>query len=161
MTEYFKIFGTALAGFYSLIPSFGLAIILLTLLVRVLLLPLSIKQTKSMREMQRIQPEIKKLQAKNKGNRQKMNEELMALYKEHGVNPARRLRSPPSAVPRIDRPLLRHPGPAEVHLGHHEPVSGPREPPAGHAPVPRDPPGLLVVRRDLGRRPLEPRPGVR
>ena len=87
MTEYFKIFGTALAGFYALIPSFGLAIILLTILVRVILLPLSIKQTKSMREMQRIQPEIKKLQAKNKGNRQKMNEELMALYKEHGVNP--------------------------------------------------------------------------
>ena len=87
MTEYFKIFGTALAGFYALIPSFGLAIILLTILVRVVLLPLSIKQTKSMREMQRIQPEIKKLQAKNKGDRQKMNEELMALYKEHGVNP--------------------------------------------------------------------------
>ena len=87
MTEYFKIFGTALAGFYALIPNFGLAIILLTILVRVILLPLSIKQTKSMREMQRIQPEIKKLQAKNKGNRQKMNEELMALYKEHGVNP--------------------------------------------------------------------------
>jgi len=87
VTEYFKIFGTALAGFYALIPSFGLAIILLTILVRIVLLPLSIKQTKSMREMQRIQPEIKKLQAKNKGNRQKMNEELMALYKEHGVNP--------------------------------------------------------------------------
>jgi YidC/Oxa1 family membrane protein insertase len=87
MTEYFKIFGTALSGFYALIPSFGLAIILLTILVRVILLPLSIKQTKSMREMQRIQPEIKKLQAKNKGDRQKMNEELMALYKEHGVNP--------------------------------------------------------------------------
>ena len=87
MTEYFKIFGTALGGFYALIPSFGLAIILLTILVRVVLLPLSIKQTKSMREMQRIQPEIKKLQAKHKGDRQKMNEELMALYKEHGVNP--------------------------------------------------------------------------
>ena len=87
MTEYFKIFGTALSGFYALIPSFGLAIILLTILVRIVLLPLTIKQTKSMREMQRIQPEIKKLQAKNKGNRQKMNEELMALYKEHGVNP--------------------------------------------------------------------------
>jgi YidC/Oxa1 family membrane protein insertase len=82
-----EIFAGALAGFYDIIPSFGLAIILLTLAVRVILLPLSIKQTRSMREMQRIQPEIKRLQQKYKGNRQKMNEELMALYKEHSVNP--------------------------------------------------------------------------
>ena len=84
---FFELFSTALAGFYAAIPSYGLAIILLTLMVRLLLLPLSIKQTKSMREMQAIQPEIKRLQAKHKGDRQKMNEELMALYKEHGVNP--------------------------------------------------------------------------
>jgi YidC/Oxa1 family membrane protein insertase len=82
-----EIFAGALAGFYHIIPSLGLAIILLTLAVRVILLPLSIKQTRSMREMQRIQPEIKRLQQKYKGNRQKMNEELMALYKEHSVNP--------------------------------------------------------------------------
>jgi YidC/Oxa1 family membrane protein insertase len=84
---FFEIFAGALAGFYALIPSLGLAIILLTLTVRVLLLPLSIKQTRSMREMQRIQPEVKRIQAKYKGNRQKMNEEMMALYKEHSVNP--------------------------------------------------------------------------
>ncbi len=83
----FELFSAALSGFYSLIPNYGLAIILLTLAVRTLLLPLSIKQTKSMRETQRIQPEIKKLQAKYKGDRQKLNEEMMALYKEHGVNP--------------------------------------------------------------------------
>ena len=83
----FEVFSGALTGFYALIPSYGLAIILLTLAVRVLLLPLSIKQTKSMREMQVIQPEVKKIQAKYKGDRQKMNEEMMALYKEHGVNP--------------------------------------------------------------------------
>src|SRR5688572_19388709 len=83
----FEIFSAALTGFYALIPNYGLAIILLTLAVRVILLPLSIKQTKSMREMQRIQPEVKRLQAKYKGDRQKMNEEMMALYKEHGVNP--------------------------------------------------------------------------
>ena len=49
----FEIFSAALTGFYALIPSYGVAIILLTLAVRVILLPLSIKQTKSMREMQR------------------------------------------------------------------------------------------------------------
>ena len=83
----FEVFSGALTGFYALIPNYGAAIILLTLAVRVLLLPLSIKQTKSMREMQVIQPEVKKIQAKHKGDRQKMNEEMMALYKEHGVNP--------------------------------------------------------------------------
>lgn len=84
---FFEVFSAALTGFYALIPSLGLAIVLLTVAVRLLLLPLSIKQTRSMREMQRIQPEVKKIQAKHKGDRQKMNEEMMALYKEHGVNP--------------------------------------------------------------------------
>ena len=83
----FELFSGALTGFYALIPSYGLAIILLTLTIRIILLPLSIKQTRSMREMQKIQPEVKKIQAKHKGDRQKMNEEMMALYKEHGVNP--------------------------------------------------------------------------
>ncbi|MGI8407348.1 MAG: YidC/Oxa1 family membrane protein insertase, partial [Actinomycetota bacterium] len=72
---FFEVFAAALTGFYALVKSYGLAIILLTLLVRVLLLPLSIKQTKSMREMQVIQPEVKRIQAKHKGDRQKMNEE--------------------------------------------------------------------------------------
>src|SRR3990170_4229847 len=84
---FFELFAGALAAFYALIPSFGLAIILLTVAVRLVLLPLSIKQTRSMREMQKIQPEVKKLQQKHKGDRQKMNEAMMALYKEHGVNP--------------------------------------------------------------------------
>ena len=85
--RFLELFSSALAGLYAVIPSYGVSIILLTLLVRVLLLPLSIKQTRSMREMQRIQPEVKQIQARNKGNRQKTNEEMMALYKEHGVNP--------------------------------------------------------------------------
>ena len=84
---FFEVFAAGLAGFYALAGNYGLAIILLTIAVRVLLLPLSIKQTRSMREMQKIQPEVKKIQAKHKGDRQKMNEEMMALYKEHGVNP--------------------------------------------------------------------------
>lgn len=84
---YFEIFAAALAGFYALVPSYGLAIILLTFATRVLLLPLSIKQTRSMREMARIAPEVQKLRAKYKGDRQKMTEAQMALYKEHGVNP--------------------------------------------------------------------------
>jgi len=84
---FFEFFAAGLAGFYAVVGSYGIAIILLTIAVRIVLLPLSIKQTRSMREMQRIQPEVKKLQQKHKGDRQKMNEEMMALYKEHGVNP--------------------------------------------------------------------------
>ncbi|MGH2826067.1 MAG: membrane protein insertase YidC [Actinomycetota bacterium] len=84
---FFEVFAGALAAFYAVIPSYGLAIILLTITTRVLLLPLSIKQTKSMREMQVIQPEVKKIQTKYKSDPSKRNEEMMKLYKEHGVNP--------------------------------------------------------------------------
>src|SRR5579872_2095827 len=80
--------GSALAAFYQLAPNYGVAIILLTIATRVVLLPLTIKQTRSMQEMQRIQPELKKLQAKYKGgDKAKLNEEMMKLYKEHHVNP--------------------------------------------------------------------------
>ena len=84
---FFELFAAGLAAVYEVLPNYGVAIILLTIAVRLVLLPLSIKQTRSMREMQRIQPEVKRIQAKHKGNRQKMNEEMMKLYQEHGVNP--------------------------------------------------------------------------
>jgi YidC/Oxa1 family membrane protein insertase len=87
MNFFFEIFAGALAGLYAIVPVYGVAIILLTVIVRLLLFPLTVKQTRSMREMQMIQPEMKKLQAKYKGNRQKLNEEMMKLYKEHNVNP--------------------------------------------------------------------------
>lgn len=80
-------FGATLAFLYAFIKSYGLAIILLTVLVRVVLLPLTLKQTRSMQEMQRLQPKIKELQRKHKGNRQKLAEETQKLYREHNVNP--------------------------------------------------------------------------
>ena len=79
--------GSVLAFLYSLIPNYGIAIILLTLGIRLVLLPLAIKQMRSMHAMQAIQPQVKALQQKYKGNRQKLNEETMKLYKERGVNP--------------------------------------------------------------------------
>src|SRR6267378_6505948 len=86
--ELLALMGRGLSFFYDLIPSYGLAIILLTVAVRLVMLPLTIKQTRSMQEMQKLQPEVKRLQAKYKGgDRQKMNEEMMKLYKEHKVNP--------------------------------------------------------------------------
>src|SRR5438105_3920598 len=76
-----------LSVFYSVVPDLGIAIVLLTMVIMVLLYPLTAKQAKSMIAMQRVQPEIKKLQAKYKGDRQKMNEELMKFYQEHKINP--------------------------------------------------------------------------
>src|SRR5205807_8515250 len=67
--------------------SWGAAIIGLTVVIRLAILPLSFKQVRSMQEMQRIQPEVKKLQQRFKEDKKRMNEEMMKLYQEHGVNP--------------------------------------------------------------------------
>lgn len=78
-------------GVHTLIPnndiSFGLAIIVFTVIVRLVLMPLSIKQTKSTAKMGAIQPEMKKVQEKYKNDPQKAQQEVMKLYKENGVNP--------------------------------------------------------------------------
>jgi YidC/Oxa1 family membrane protein insertase len=79
--------GWLLAQIYDLVGNYGVAIILLTVVVKIVLLPLGIKQIKSMQAMQAIQPKIKELQKKYKGNKQKAQEETMKLYKEAGVNP--------------------------------------------------------------------------
>jgi YidC/Oxa1 family membrane protein insertase len=69
------------------IPNYGLIIIILSVLTKVLFYRLTHKSFKSMKDMQRLQPKIKELQEKHKDNKQKMNEEMMKLYKEAGVNP--------------------------------------------------------------------------
>ncbi|MDQ1436452.1 MAG: YidC/Oxa1 family rane protein insertase [Acidimicrobiaceae bacterium] len=83
----FQVLASLLAFFYGLVPSYAVAITLLTLAVMLVLSPLTIKSTRNMLEMSRIQPEIKKIQEKYKNDRQKLNEETMAFYKEHKVNP--------------------------------------------------------------------------
>jgi YidC/Oxa1 family membrane protein insertase len=67
--------------------SLGWSLVIFAAIVKLVLWPLSQMQFKSMAEMQRVSPQIKKLQAQYKGDPQKMNQEVMALYKEHGVNP--------------------------------------------------------------------------
>ncbi|MHB8379267.1 MAG: YidC/Oxa1 family membrane protein insertase [Acidimicrobiales bacterium] len=78
-----------LAFLYGLIPNYAIAIALLTIIIMGLLTPFTVKSTRSMISMQRLQPEIKKLQQKYKGpeNRQMLNDEMMKLYREEGVNP--------------------------------------------------------------------------
>ena len=79
--------GWLLAWLYDLTGSFGFAIIILTIVFRIVLLPLGIKQIKSMQAMQALQPKIKEIQKKYKGNKQKVQEQTMKLYQEYGVNP--------------------------------------------------------------------------
>lgn len=87
------LFLKALRWIYGAVGNYGLAIILLTVAIRLLLFPLMHSSTVSMRRMQKLQPKVKELQArykKKKGDpqaRAKMNQEMMALYKEEGVNP--------------------------------------------------------------------------
>ncbi len=73
--------------FLHVTGNYGVAIILLTLVVRAIILPLTIYQTKAMKKMQEIQPLIKGLQDKYKDQPDKLNQEMMALYKTQGVNP--------------------------------------------------------------------------
>jgi YidC/Oxa1 family membrane protein insertase len=83
----FDLIARVLAFFYSVIPSYGVSIILLTLAVMIVVTPLTLKSTRSMLQMQRLQPELKAIQTRYKDDRQKMNEELMAFYQDNGINP--------------------------------------------------------------------------
>lgn len=73
--------------FHRISGSYGFAIVMLTVFVRVLIFPLSAKQYRSMKEMQELQPMLKQIQAKYKDNPQELNQAMMAFYQEHKVNP--------------------------------------------------------------------------
>ncbi|MHB8894962.1 MAG: YidC/Oxa1 family membrane protein insertase [Candidatus Geothermincolia bacterium] len=80
-------FAKILQFFNSFTGSFGWNVILLTIAFRVVVLPLSIKQTKSMIAMQRLQPQLKEIQKKYKDDREKQGQEMMKLYKDNKVSP--------------------------------------------------------------------------
>ncbi len=85
---FLPLFNLLVALFQIPFFDFALAIIVFTIVIRTVLAPLFVKQIRSQKEMQRMQPLIREVQRKHKGNRQKVSEETMALYREHGVNPA-------------------------------------------------------------------------
>ena len=72
---------------FGYVGNYGVAIIILTIIVRVVLFPLTFKGMKSMKRMQQLSPRMKKLQAKYKNNKEKLNKEMMALYRKNRVNP--------------------------------------------------------------------------
>jgi YidC/Oxa1 family membrane protein insertase len=83
----FEIPGAVVAWLYAFTHNYALAIALIAVIVMVLVTPLMLKSTKGMLEMQRLAPELRKLQNEHRNDRQKLNEEMMKLYQEHGVNP--------------------------------------------------------------------------
>jgi YidC/Oxa1 family membrane protein insertase len=78
---------SVLNAIHMVVPSYGWDMVLLAIVVRLALFPLAQQQFKSMAEMQKVQPLLKAIQAKHKGNPQELQAATMALYKEHGVNP--------------------------------------------------------------------------
>lgn len=78
----------ALEGINTIVGNYGLAIIIFTVILKLLMFPLYAKQTRSLEEMQQIQPEIEKIQKKYKDDKERQNEELVKLYQERGINPA-------------------------------------------------------------------------
>lgn len=88
MSLLYGIFEKILVAIYGMTGSFGLSIILLTILIKIVLLPFTLKQDKSMKEMKKLQPKIDELKEKYKNDPQMLNQKTMELYKEHKVNPA-------------------------------------------------------------------------
>lgn len=85
--EFKSLIFVALTQLHTYTGDWGVAIILLTVAIRILILPLTIKQTSSMYEMQKIQPKIKALQEKYKGDKERLQEETLKFYTENKVNP--------------------------------------------------------------------------
>ncbi|HTW89040.1 MAG TPA: membrane protein insertase YidC, partial [Candidatus Binataceae bacterium] len=77
----------ALQFFYRLVPNYGVAIILLTIVVRLATLPMSIKGQRSMMRMQRLQPQVERIREKFKNDQERLNREMVDLYKRNHVNP--------------------------------------------------------------------------
>lgn len=82
-----NIFGYVLNFLYEIVGNFGLAIILFSILVKLIMIPISIKQQKTMEKSQKVNEEMKQIQFKYKNDPEKMNQEVMALYKRENLSP--------------------------------------------------------------------------
>jgi len=88
MFEFFSnIFGYILNGIYMLVKNYGVAIILFSVLIKIAMIPMSIKQQRTMKKTEKIQKEMNKIQDKYKNNPEKMNMEIMDLYKRENMSP--------------------------------------------------------------------------
>lgn len=88
MEGFYSVAAKVLSALYGLTNSYGIAILLLTVIVMILTAPLTLKSTRSMVELQRHQPELRRIQAEFKDDKERLNQEVMAFYKENKINPA-------------------------------------------------------------------------
>ena len=86
-----NLFGYVLKFLYTIVGNYGWDIILFSILVKVIMIPISLKQQKSLKKNQKIQDEMKQIQFKYKNDPEKLNQETMALYKREGMNPFSRM----------------------------------------------------------------------
>lgn len=82
-----NLFGYVLNALYDIFNNYGIAIILFSIILRVILIPITISQQSSMKKTSKIQKQTQELQKKYKNNQEKMNQELMELYKKEKINP--------------------------------------------------------------------------
>ncbi|MFA0814995.1 MAG: YidC/Oxa1 family membrane protein insertase [Anaerofustis sp.] len=87
MTFLYQLFGTILRFIYDLIGNYGWSIVIFSLFAKIITLPLTIKQTRSMQMMQYINPKMTELQKKYANNKEKLNEEMMKLYQQYNYSP--------------------------------------------------------------------------
>ncbi|QSX07577.1 YidC/Oxa1 family membrane protein insertase [Alkalibacter rhizosphaerae] len=87
MSILYTLFGTILHTIYTIVQDYGIAIVVFSIFAKLMLLPVTIKQNKSMQEMNRIQPELQAIQKKYANDKQKLNDETMKLYQKHNYNP--------------------------------------------------------------------------
>ncbi len=87
MTGLYDLVGWILAGFYSFIPNYAVALILLGITFMVVVVPFTLKSTRSMLAMQKLQPKVKQLQEQHRNDKLALNQAVTELYKQEGVNP--------------------------------------------------------------------------
>lgn len=87
MSIFAEVFGYLLGLIYNLVQNYGVAIIIFTLLTKLILMPFTIKQLRSSKAMAALQPKMKEIQEKYKDNKEKQNQMMVELYKEHNYNP--------------------------------------------------------------------------
>ncbi len=87
MTALYNLVGWILAGFYALVPNYAVAIILLGITFMALVVPFTLKSTRSMLAMQKLQPKVKQLQEQHRNDKLAFNQAVTDLYKQEGVNP--------------------------------------------------------------------------
>lgn len=86
-----NIFGYVLNFIYGIVNNYGVAIILFTILLKLIMLPISIKQQKTMKKSAKIQGQVKEIQDKYKNDPTRMNQEVMDLYKKENMSPFSRM----------------------------------------------------------------------